>query len=258
MALTFDASSEQVDFGSDSSLDNHAAFTFWAWVKPVVSTGLSAYMNKWTEGTETGKTFYRVEYTDSDVTALGVLVSRASVPSEAQSVDVLTIDAWNFVAGTFDTSAEIQLWVGDLTTPVAEVTYDFQSAGSGAVDADASYNLLVGPDQWGGGVGCLSDIACCGYHSANIGQSGLQRIQYDPLVGAVGVGSVALLSWLGENGTTSCLDRSGNGNTGTITGATVAANVPLAMPWVHSFEDDAYVVAAATTILPQMLQQHGG
>jgi len=137
--------------------------------------------------------------------------------------------------GTVGTNAP-KLYKGTLSTPVAEMSYSSQTVGSGSQGSDAALTAYIGnrgavdrtfdgliehESLWDGDLSNggtetwrLDALRLCPYaalHRFSVGGTLINLKGYYPL---------------GESAASVCLDHSGNGNNGTVTGTTVGASAP--------------------------------
>ena len=151
----------------------------------------------------------------------------------AAASGTLTLNAWNYVAISYDESAGPLLYFGNLTTIVAQPSYSAGPVvGSGATSSDAIGNLLIGARSFSqaAGSGFQGRIAFGGVWNRVLSLGEIKEQQFHPHV----TSGCVLFSHLGYAGAVSTQpDWSGNGNAGTITGATQAAHVPLGLPFEY-------------------------
>lgn len=255
MALVFGNSGDLVDHGSAAGLDDlpSSAFSCWAWVyrtadgsnQHIISKD-NAFPSGWSltanavSGTN-GELRFVVFRTDSTGTNWADAISASGL---------IALNTWTFVAGTYDpaTSPQMRLYIGTLSTPVAEVgSYFRQQDGVGSYLSDAAHNLYVGNLQRATTLPFLGRIQRGGLAAQVYTREQLQVAQYGTISQAVALGSPRL-AW-NYDATGTQRDESGNGNSGTITGATLAdgpglwvAAPALALP----FAPPAGAVLAAT------------
>lgn len=220
MALNFDSagSNRNVNHGSAASLDNLAgagAVSVAAWLyrttngdnQNIVYKGslLCVVTNAVAEG---GLQFAFLRAT----TATNFVTNAAILP----------LNTWKFVVCTFDDAAgtEVAIYHGDLTTAMAAASFSTSTNGSGAVNSDAANDLIVGNDS-----GLVSPLrGRC--DAVGVWNTALTLAQAETLRNLAPsdwdtVTGCKLASDYHATGTQP--DYSGNSNTGTITGATLAA-----------------------------------
>jgi hypothetical protein len=148
--------------------------------------------------------------------------SEAQARSTNNAGNTITINKWWFVAAIIDASKIPHLYIGDQTTPVFETTYATQTTGVGTADND------------GGGVGYVGNrddatlafqgrIAFCAYENTILTLSELN----DRRLCATVALTAKMFYNLGAGGAGNQIDQSGNGNTGTVTGAVLGIHVAL-------------------------------
>lgn len=211
MALTY-AATNVVNCGSAASLDNLTTGTRILWAYPTTVNG--RLVEKASNSRLDANTGGSIE----------ILIARATTPLNYISTgSTMVANVWQCVAATWDLGSNVgHLYIGTLTSPMAEVTYAISQGGSGAITSDAASNLLIGNRASGAFThqGAIADVAVFN-RALTIGE--LRDWQFNPrkMTGCVGF-------WrLGSNGTTDVPDLSGNFNTGSITGTTVSAHVPV-------------------------------
>lgn len=245
MALTATgASGNGVDVGSGASLDNITAGTFAAWVyiTSLPGGGEQGFFGKGAAGARFQWAF--------DVDSLQMERARSTSICRCRvtyaNFTNFAAAKWCFIACQWDESGAAsaqKLFCGDLSTAPAEVTtYDNQQVGSGTHDDSAS-NLVLMRTQ---------DSPTNSAMNGRMAWAGMfNRVLTTAELRGLWMRSTSVLSgtagwWeLGWPGTGTQQDLSGNGNHGTVTGATWVAHPPLQMPF-HDWQvwDDPYVVAA--------------
>lgn len=217
MALTFGAAtSDRVDHGSATYLDDLTTFTYAQWVYPTTLTGNRVFMSK--TAASSGKFFLLDGAIPS---ALQLFVNHATTALSYISVTgTMTTGAWQFIAATFDSAGgalnQAHLYRGTTSTAVTEVSYNSRTDGAGAVTADAAANLRVGNTD-GLTAAIQGHIAWAGVWNRSLSFAEIQDQQYFP---HVTTGNV-LFSRYNRNTTGTQYDSSGLQNNGTVTGATV-------------------------------------
>jgi hypothetical protein len=139
----------------------------------------------------------------------------------------LTVNKWWCVAVTMDQAgtggARAKIYLGDLVTPLTECTYG-TATDSGVAYTDPSAQTFRLGNNAGLTVALQGRMAVAAYIENRVLSLGeVQSWQFAPrmMAGCVGL-------WrLGDNGTGTQPDLSGNGNNGTVTGATQSDNPPL-------------------------------
>lgn len=242
MTLNFlSTQNDYVNFGNSAEINNlNDVGTFAGWFYRTSAAGDSAYFYKLNSAYTNG-----ISMKAPGVNGLGL---RLDVPMTGTSLriqtnsSVVTLNAWNFVCATWDTSSptatDQKLFVGTLTSPVSEISsYNFQIAGSGSVNNADSDGLGIGniPSNPASFARFVGNIGWVGFWSTQLTQGQLRKIQYKPTASA----NCVLSCWFGKNGSGTQTDLSGEGNHGTITGATVSSRgLPLINPFF--FEDSDY------------------
>ncbi len=220
MSLLFtDGSSDRVDHGNTGS--SPAASTFYAWVYPTALTATRQFFRK---GGLTG--YYSIAF--GGTANVRVLIDYASADATRRSSvsSWFTANAWQFAAVTFDGTNAPKIYRGDLTTTVIEATsYDQTTAPSGARITDGGAAAIVGNgDNSGFNAGFPGRIAVANWIDGTaLSLPELQIHQFQPQKHT----NSKIFTQYGFNGTSTQPDWSGNGNAGTVTGATQTQHVPL-------------------------------
>ena len=240
MALIFGAAtSDRVDCGSAASLDNFTVATWLAWLYPTTLTSGRRLFEK-------DATPIKVWLLSGTGGNLRLQVAQSTSPANyISNVASIATNTWCFVAATYDQAAtpRIHLYSGRLGTAVAEDTYGTTTDGSGTATADGAGNLVIGNKSAASFNGAFEGrIAAFAYVNAVLTLGQIQSWQYHPR----SLASTPLFMRLGYAGTGVQPDWSGNGNAGTVTGATVGDDVPLRPPFGADPEwSGAFTVAAA-------------
>jgi hypothetical protein len=251
MSLQFanSATSDRVACGSAAAIDSWTACTFAAWVYPTAAAGADLIRrigSKVDTGTGNGKGFSYATHTAYSVTnGLNWRINRATTAADS-SGGSLTANAWTFVAGTYNESDGPRIWIGTLTTSVAEISYtDGPVVGSGGTTAEATGALWWGNREASPAItlGFQGRIGRAMYINRRMVLADLLRIQFAPIrVWNSFTEAKALYEFWG---TTTLHDVSGNANAGTISGDVTTANhVPLGAPFGIDSGYMPYVVAA--------------
>lgn len=163
-----------------------------------------------------------------------ILVDRATtdlrVSTTSPALPLISAQKWCVIAGVFDTTGangDQKLFAGDFSNPIEEATsYVLQQVGSGAVTNTAALNLLVG-NRASGAFPFPGSIAFVGAWNYVMNFFELrQQIDYiwAWLIGLVQIPillpNAVLISHLGSNGSSICIDITGNNNPGVVTGCT--------------------------------------
>jgi len=226
-ALLFDASTERVDHGSATSLDDLDTATVLAWVYPT-ATSVGFVEGKY--ASPCCSTGYRWLVPGFHANAsLDVRVDRATSDLGMTALSLMTANAWQFIGAVWNTGgtdADQKLFRGTLTSIATEPTYNIQTVGSGATVSDAGGTLVVG-NREGADFNFPGRIAWVGIWNRALtnGEVRAQQFRPHPTSGCV------LFTHYGFNGTGTQPDWSGSANSGTVTGATVIDHVPLGAPF---------------------------
>lgn len=235
MALTHGAvSSDRVDHGSAAGIDDQDPFTVLIWCLPTTFTSNHFF---WSKGDRSLFYFQQAGNIQTQV-------NRATTTHNYRTDDTpITIDAWNFVAWTFDSGASAgqmsNIYVGSLTAAATESTYSVSTDGTGSVDADAADPLLLGNRSTNPNLVFEGDIAIGAYSSVVLTAAQIVDWQFRPRTLA------NMLIFSDYHGTGTQPDLTGNGNAGTVTGATVAGHVPLGPPFGFDLQREGITAVAA-------------
>ena len=223
-----------INVGSGSSIDDIVAGTLCAWVMPTDTTTNGRIWHKGLLGT--GFRIFDVNF--SSLGKLRFSLDRVTNSLRAESGSgVITANAWNFCAGVYNAAgadSDQKLYVGSLVAIAAEVpSYTSRTVGVGSVISDVAADGIIG-NRSSAGTFFPGAIAWLGLWNRVLAKEEIvgtpggrllgQQFNPRPTAGCVG-------SWYpGDDGASSVVDRTGNGNTGTIIGATVSVRVPLEHP----------------------------
>jgi hypothetical protein len=239
MALTFGAAtSDRVTYGNPGNLTEASAVSFAVWFQLSTFTAGRRLMSKSAQDGNGGPAF---SLTGTD--ELQMTFTKSSVNALANS-NTLTVGTgvWYCAIGVYDPAdTQPRIYFGSLTAPIAEVGY---AAGAtiGSGTSNSTANLVVGNQANAGPTLALQgDIARAAAVYAVMTLADMQRWQFktQPLA------NCKLLTYPGLFGTGTQPDYSGNGNHGTVTGATVTAPPPLSAP----FGRRRYFVPAAAGVV---------
>jgi concanavalin A-like lectin/glucanase superfamily protein len=220
MALLFDADGENVDCGDPAVLQDLTTFTICVWMKPLSGQNLASRIVS--KGQEE---FFNNSFnsTMEIIRTRGTVTARALAPNANFAHHAF--DTWMFVVGQIDTStaANCRLLIGNLTNLAAEPSaYTTQTNGSGTTPSDVGDSVFIG-NNVSGARASNAAIAYVAYYNRILSIAEIQAQQFRPrpITGCVGF-------WVpGFNASVVVGDWSGNGNTGTVTNATLADHVPL-------------------------------
>jgi len=227
-ALNFtNATSDRVLVNAAASVDTLATASFIMWVYPTSITANRSFVRKGNL-VSTGWNF-------GFVNASGDFRAQIGRPTRddysTNSAPMPTANKWYCFAITWDINAaagqRINIYTGDLTTPLAEATYSSTNSGSGIQANDSGVNINIGNIPTSHNAAFPGYIANTIMLNRTLTLGELRSLQYNPRVVSGTVGY-----WqLGYNGTGTQTDYSGKNNSGTVTGATVTGHVPLRQPF---------------------------
>ena len=216
-ALDF-SGTDDVDHGSAATLDQQSVWTKMFWLK---ATTLSDNNRIWGKGDPA----HTISLTISPATELVANVRRGTgedlyVTNNAS----LVTGTEYFLAISFDSASaaneRFNVYLGTLVTPPVELTYVTTDEGSGIVGDDSAQNYVIGP-TWEGPISWHGNWN----RLLTLGEITTQWFRPHPTADNV------IFTHYGFAGTGTQPDWSGNGNSGTVTGATVAEHVPLPQPF---------------------------
>jgi hypothetical protein len=244
MGLRFDgAFDHKVSVGSNAALDQMTVGTVLCWCQ-LDSAPPGNDSRIWSKGATGLDTGLRINNT-AGATNLRHFVVRSgtTLVVDTDNPPGLASGAWAFIGASWNTAGangDQHLYSGSLSLAVAEVSsYVTRVVGSGTLLEDPAEPGILGNRGAGSRQfdGILATVLIFSRQLA-LGEIRAQQFHPHAISGCVGF-------WhLGFAGTGTQPDWSGGGNHGTVTGATVAAHVPLGPP----FGGDAaapYAVAAA-------------
>jgi len=236
-ALNFNGTTHVVNHGSAASLDDIDAFTALLWVQ-TDQTGDVDFMLL-TKGSNVGPRFAMnpaFAITAEMPRATDYLVINGSIGNFAS----WGANKWVFLAVSMDIAGvdgDQMILCGDLNTIATEPSsYASQDVGSGASSDDSAGDMNIG--RLADGNRWIGEIASIMIFDTNFSVAEIQAQQFNPIP----IKKPVLHTHYGFNGTGSQIDLSGNGNNGTVTGATVADHVPLRPPF--AFHDERVFVVA--------------
>lgn len=230
MALYFDANGEYVDYGTALAGLTAGTLMFWC---VIVSDALRGALFS-----DQSTADITLDYTGTSAgDPISIQRYRATqyllAQAPAGNFAAYGLLKWLFIAATFNSAGgdtDQKLLVGDLSTPAAEPSsYTTQRAGSGAASTGGTLSTLVGARFkasrfWPGAIawGAVWDTA--------LTVAEIQAQQWRSGYPVVQPGNCKLLCHYGANGVSAQPDWSGNGISGTVSGATLTYHVPLG-PW---------------------------
>lgn len=219
------ATSNRVDCGSAAVLDNNTTQTNILWVYPTTLNDFRQFISKYRGSTSVGW-FFSLSGSGGNIWTYW---ERATTDLSfiSSNTPLATLNKWYFVAATLDQGAnDAKMYVGDLTTAPVEVTYGTSQAGSGAYGSDAARALFIGNvDATTPAASFQGRIAVAGHWNRVMTLAEIQTHWWRPYCS--NTNGCELFVQLGWAGTGSQGDLSGNANSCTVTGATVADHAPI-------------------------------
>lgn len=216
-ALTFGAvNTDYVNYGSNTVVDNIDTKTVIMWLYRTGASTNQGYMDKG-GALGTGWSFWGGGTTGG----MQIQQDRATTGTNYEtSTQPVTLNAWTFIAVTYDSAATpvVRMYSGTLTAAASELTaFSVSTNGSGAVSADAANNLAVG-NFAGSTFAFQGRIGFAGLWNRVLTPEEIRAQQFMPHVTSGNV----FFSCQGFNGVSTQTDHSGKQNSGTVTGATVS------------------------------------
>lgn len=224
--------SDAVNVGSGATLDNRDPFTVLMWINPSTITNNRVL---WAKDTTSSLQKVLVFVTGG---FLQLIILRASVASSfVSSNNALPTNQWRFIAVTYNSANGAgeagNIYVGSLATPAVECTYSTATNGSGLLTTDATGDM-----RWGNGfVGNATIVSAMqgrmaygAFFGVELGLADIRDYQFTPRAHLRQGISALDCHEFGVGGTGPQLDFSGNGNTGTVTGAVKGLGLPLIVP----------------------------
>lgn len=235
MSLSFTNNSDRVNVGSKSILDQIRKGTVIAWVYPtnISSTPPPHILDKRATG-QSYKAYYLDPGTGSGVFAFEIAATDFNHTYAKSVAGSVIVNTWNYLVFSFDaiagSTSDQKLYRGGLYSRVAEVaSYHSRSGGSHSTGDDSSGNMSIGNVTGIDNFQTDGSLYLVGiWKNIQLPLSQIIKQQYysKPVVAK----EFCVGFWLlGKSGTSTQYDLSGNGNEGTISGATLAAD-PQVLP----------------------------
>lgn len=223
ISLTFGAAtSDRVDCGSAATLNNLDPFT---WMGAVYPTTLTDTRKISTKG---GNKRWEISGTAGNI-RLRVAQATTAADYTTNTTPLATLNKWYFIAVSYNSAGAagqmINIYTGDWATAMSEATYGVATDGVGAVTSDAADILMIGNNAGG----TLAFQGRIGHFSVYNVELTLAQIEAQRLR-QFAAANCRMFHQLGFDGTGTQLDKSGNANNGTVTGATVSAHHPYLPP----------------------------
>lgn len=231
MALLFGGAADaRVTIAADTTLNSLDTFTYLAWIYPTASTLVGGIITKGTGGGSNRRSFELASGSGAAADSLLATVDLSVTDAVSNSAaSQIAQNTWQCVAMSFDVaSPTIDLYHGTLTSPAAEVTYNTETTGSGTTSSNASDDQYIGVFGAGTSGSVAQRIGPVAIFNRVLTLAEIRRWQFNPFP----FSGCVLMMHLGYDGTGTQRDLSGNGNTGTVTTATVAPHVPTRYPAV--------------------------
>jgi hypothetical protein len=224
----FSGTAQYIDLGTPTALNNFTICTYCAWIYPDTISTIACILDRFNGTSDTGSTGknFRIEGDGSSNGKLTFIVSGSGSNARAMSVaNFCTTNEWQFVAGTFAGGAVApKVWRATLGNVPVEPSYGTSAALGGSVENDATITLNIGRHAAGASRLWDGKIARVMMWDVALTVEELTTVMYGGLIAR----HPKLLKPLGQSSPE--VDWSGNGISGTVTGATVADGPPV--PWL--------------------------
>lgn len=231
--------------GTPVNMANLDPLTWMGWIMPTTLTDTRIIFSK-LNGTPAGSTL-RVSGAGGNIEFIR---SRATTDASfiTNNTPIVTLNKWYCVAVTFASAGAageaVNIYVGDLTTPLTECTYGTATDGTGAIVSESSSTNYKLGNGAGSTLSFQGKIGPCMYHSGLLTLGQMKSWQWRPKMFA----GTRALHFPGSNGTTNVPDLSGNGNTLAVTSATIFAEPPLGPYFGSDFTGHPVAASAPTTV----------
>lgn len=223
-SLTFGAlTTDNVSHGSGTSIDNLNTKTVLMWVYPTTLTAGRLLYVKSGDADGFNRFVLSVAGTEDE---LRLIMTDSGTQYRTNNAN-LTVNNWWFVGFTYTDSGtgRVKIYSGSATSPATALTFSLATDGTGSYLSDAAQNLTIGNGDSAGGGGTTpwqGQIGWVGVWNRVLTLAEIQDQQFNPHITSGNV----LFVHEGFNGTGTQYDLSGNGNNGTVTGATGSTNGP--------------------------------
>jgi hypothetical protein len=224
VSLNYSASSDSAARTSPTGLGSAAQMSYIGWFRPNALTNSRILVRA--GGSTAGSVLFRLSGTAGDFQVVQTSSGGGNLTATSSGTPLTTLNKWYCVAMSIQIGTLAKLFVGDLATLLAETSYATQTVGV------APHVTDTGTESFGLGQNAASNVVAW--------QGDIGPVQaYDR---ALSIGELRSLQWAmhirmlancrgswqpGDSGTSAIPDRSGNGNTLTITGAVQSNNAPL-------------------------------
>lgn len=207
-----------------ASINNLTAFTWLAWVMPLVAVQANGQRFMAKGSSVASKKGFGSQGSGAGPAQLSASVVCATTNAAAVSLQgLLQFNKWQIVAFSYDTTSKIiNLYYGGPDLGIEEVTYVTHTTGVGAETSDAADNLIIGnsSDNAQGLGGVLSWVGVAGKRMT---LSEIEQFRVNPLNNDARFSWKVLLPLYGIASPET--DLSGNGNTGALTGTVALTQI---------------------------------
>lgn len=221
------ATSDRVDSGNASDINDLAAFTYLAWVYPTTFTTNRAIAFK---GSAVGK--FKAMGLSGVGGDMAAQVGRATVNAFVVTNDApLALNTWGCVALSYGAVNGCKLYHGSLTTLAVQSSYSATAIGSGATSADAASTMLWGNNDLAGSA-FQGRIAMSAVVGVEMTLADIQSWQVLPRKSIAA--NVALRSLRFGKNAADAIEYGSGGSNGTVTGATQGDGPPVGSMHFHN------------------------
>lgn len=228
MSLNFtDGSTDEIDCGTDSSLDTTGTGAYITWIRP---TALVA--NHFIAGRRVDANNALLLTLSDTLGNFSFRIKRATTDALAVSSGApITVNEWNYLAFLWDLVTEAPTMMhGTLDTLPTEVSYGSQIQGSGNAQPGNTAPFSIGGTSGVTSITFAGDIAFGALWDDILLQVKAQQVWRRPH--STGPSQVLWMPLGLIDGTGNQFDYSGFGNTGVTTGVTKGQSIPLDL-WAH-------------------------
>lgn len=222
------AATDRIQCPTGTSTDTLSPLSIMMWVYPTAFTG---GRRLWHKGSAANNTRRHLLINSTSGDLGGFQDMAVGADSTFTTSTVLVLNKWTCVISTFDESDGIRVFLGDLVSPPIEASYAARATTTGAPAGDSAEGFVICNANFGGFArafeGYLAYCAIVNYWMR------LADIRNWYATGQLPPAVKVFYPDVLDNGFVTVLDRSGNLNHGTVTGA-----VPFAteLPWLVNKE----------------------
>lgn len=249
MALNFNAANRRIVVPTSSSLNNFTHISGLLWINAAALGADDYLLNLVGSG---GSPIFRLIVADtSGSIQLAVWRTTGFGYQQTSTSTGISGSAWECVGFRYDNTNSAQtahqIYIGDLTTPMVESSYSAGLGSANSINTPQDGDLVIGNSDASPSTHFFAgDMAVVKLFDGLLSLDELIAQQWK----TVPRSDLVLYNELGYSGTTTQVDYSGNGNSGTLTGGTIADHVPLVNPFGAPIIQEPYEVAASGLGIP--------